>query len=63
MSRHWRTVLTALAAGLALAGGDAVVYILPDTKPIEQVFPAFAAQVEPARQQPSGSSPTSPILS
>ena len=27
----------------ALAGGDAVVYVLPDTKPVEAVFPAFAA--------------------
>jgi hypothetical protein len=27
----------------ALGGGDAVVYVLPDTKPIAEVFPAFAA--------------------
>jgi hypothetical protein len=27
----------------ALAGGHAVVYVLPDTKPIADVFPAFAA--------------------
>jgi len=26
----------------ALNGGDAVVYVMPDTKPIEEVFPAFA---------------------
>jgi hypothetical protein len=29
----------------ALAGGTAVVYVLPDTRPIEEVFPAFAATV------------------
>jgi hypothetical protein len=27
----------------ALAGGKAVVYVLPDTKPLSEVFPAFAA--------------------
>jgi hypothetical protein len=27
----------------ALKGGNAVVYVMPDTKPIAQVFPAFAA--------------------
>ena len=27
----------------ALNGGDAVVYVMPDTKPIGEVFPAFAA--------------------
>jgi hypothetical protein len=27
----------------ALNGGDAVVYVMPDTKPISEVFPAFAA--------------------
>jgi hypothetical protein len=26
----------------ALSGGNAVVYVMPDTKPIEEVFPAFA---------------------
>jgi hypothetical protein len=30
----------------ALAGGHAVVYILPDTKPIDDVFPAFASEVD-----------------
>jgi hypothetical protein len=29
----------------AFAGGRAVVYILPDTRPLEEVFPAFAASV------------------
>ena len=29
----------------ALGGGAAVVYVLPDTKPIREVFPAFAAAV------------------
>jgi len=28
----------------ALAGGDAIVYVLPDTKPVEDFFPAFAAE-------------------
>jgi hypothetical protein len=27
----------------ALAGGNAIVYVLPDTKPIKDVFPVFAA--------------------
>jgi hypothetical protein len=27
----------------ALAGGNAIVYVLPDTKPIDDFFPAFAA--------------------
>lgn len=29
-----------------LAGGGAIVYVLPDTKPIAEVFPAFAIAVE-----------------
>jgi hypothetical protein len=40
-----------------LAGGDAVVYVLPDTKDVDEVFPAFAAAPggghdgEPPRQR------------
>jgi hypothetical protein len=49
----------------ALAGSNAVVYILPDTKPIEDVFPAFAAAVETPRQQVSSadllSDPPDPV--
>jgi hypothetical protein len=43
----------------ALGGGHAVVYILPDTKAIDDVFPAFAATLgsshegEPPSQQVS----------
>jgi hypothetical protein len=41
----------------ALAGGDAVVYVLPDTKPVKDFFPAFAAedgsQVSSAEPPPS----------
>jgi hypothetical protein len=43
----------------ALAGGSAVVYVLPDTKAIDDVFPAFAATLggdherEPPNQQVS----------
>ena len=51
----------------ALAGGDAVVYILPDTKAIDDVFPAFAATLgggegEPPDQQVSSANllPDSP---
>jgi hypothetical protein len=49
----------------ALAGEGAAVYILPDTKPIKDVFPAFAAELgggherEPARQQVSSADPLS----
>lgn len=54
----------------ALAGGHAVVYILPDTKTIDDVFPAFAATLgsghegEPPRQQASSADllPDSPNL-
>lgn len=28
----------------AFAGGRGIVYVLPDTRPLEEVFPAFAAQ-------------------
>jgi len=54
----------------ALAGGGAVVYILPDTKPIEDFFPAFAAaggsrEVAPSRPQMSSadllSDPPDPV--
>jgi hypothetical protein len=44
----------------ALAGGDAIVYVLPDTKTIDDVFPAFAAaggdgqEDQPPRQRLSG---------
>ena len=30
----------------AFAGGSAIVYILPDTRPLEDVFPAFAATMQ-----------------
>ncbi len=30
----------------AFAGGSAIVYILPDTRPLEDVFPAFAATTQ-----------------
>lgn len=49
----------------ALAGGNAVVYVLPDTKPIDDVFPAFAATLggghegEPPSQQVSSADPPS----
>jgi hypothetical protein len=47
----------------ALAGGNAVVYILPDTKAIDDVFPAFAATLahdgEPTGQRASGADPLS----
>jgi hypothetical protein len=48
----------------ALAGGQAIVYVLPDTKPIDDVFPAFAAVMgaghdgEPPDQQMSRADPT-----
>jgi hypothetical protein len=39
----------------ALAGGNAVVYILPDTKAIDDVFPAFAATLGGGDEgEPSG---------
>jgi hypothetical protein len=31
----------------AFAGGDGVVYILPDTRPLEEVFPNFTAGASP----------------
>lgn len=36
----------------ALRGGDAVVYVLPDTKPVEEVFPAFAAASSERHHRP-----------
>jgi hypothetical protein len=33
----------------ALAGGDAVVYVLPDTKALAEVFPVFAATLGDGR--------------
>jgi hypothetical protein len=43
----------------ALNGGNAVVYVMPDTKPVAEVFPAFAA-AEDARID--SSDPASPPL-
>jgi hypothetical protein len=49
----------------ALAGGNALVYILPDTKAIDDVFPAFAATLgdghedEPPGQRLSSADPLS----
>jgi len=35
----------------ALDGGSAVVYVLPDTKTVEDVFPAFGAALDGGREQ------------
>ncbi|HKT53813.1 MAG TPA: L,D-transpeptidase [Caulobacteraceae bacterium] len=36
----------------ALAGGEAVVYVLPDTKAMDEVFPAFAAALGGEEESP-----------
>ena len=47
----------------ALAGGNAVVYILPDTKAIDDVFPAFAATLGPGHDgEPPGQQASSADL-